>query len=608
MTRRRSWPPENPERMQEIIPPAPPVWLCLMATLGGLVVPAAAAVLTAVTVGAEINLHRASGMATLAVAVVAAALVAVLLMRGAWRLAELPGSGPADFLPYRWLRRRSTLRRAARIITDLERLPTGPSQEAVGMLLTLASLLAAADPYERRRPKRRAELCAQLSESLGLSRAEGETALLASYLMDLGLLGIPSTVLHERGPLGPEDSALVRMHPTVCSALLAPFLPPEMVAAVRGHHERVDGRGYPDGLAGDDIPLVSRLLAAVDTYDALISDRPYRRGRPPGEAFSELRAAAGPQLDPSIVETLIATEARSRGRGGLWLASLTDPFRRFEHFLRGSAVPAAAGVTALTVAALAWTGQLSASLAGTYVATSHPAVAADGPKPSPSPSPASPPKPPQAVVVAPPAPVSPVPPATHAAIAPWRPPVATHPATSAAAPPATKAAPTPASPAPGAPSNRVVVPSTTGAAPSPSPSPIPPPPASPTRAPSPSPSPSPIPPPPASAGPAATIIGISPSTSSSLRGGLTVSITGSGFMDTTAVMFGTRPATNVLVMSDDMMLVTVPRASAPGPVEVVVITPAGPSDTAGPVGTGDADDFTYQQSSGGGLLLPLLGG
>jgi HD-GYP domain-containing protein (c-di-GMP phosphodiesterase class II) len=142
----------------------------------------------------------------------------------------------------------------------------------------------------------------------------------AARFHDLGKLAVPPAVLRKEGPLAPEEWALLRLHPAVGECLLAPVCrDAEALAAVRHHHERWDGRGYPDGLGGKDIPLLARLLTVADVFDALASPRPYRNGGAMRveDALEFLRQHAGAIFDPALVPafTALVSPAAEPGPG-----------------------------------------------------------------------------------------------------------------------------------------------------------------------------------------------------------------------------------------------------------------------------------------------------
>lgn len=132
---------------------------------------------------------------------------------------------------------------------------------------------------------------------------------LTAELHDVGKLAIPDSILAKPGPLTEEEWTFVHRHTLIGERILASAPALSRVAAlVRATHERVDGFGYPDGLCGDEIPLVSRIVAACDAFHAMTEERPYRRALAPDDAEEELRRCAGTQFDLSVVEALV--EAR----------------------------------------------------------------------------------------------------------------------------------------------------------------------------------------------------------------------------------------------------------------------------------------------------------
>jgi HD-GYP domain-containing protein (c-di-GMP phosphodiesterase class II) len=150
------------------------------------------------------------------------------------------------------------------------------------------------------------ELTTRVSQRLGLTGDELGAVARAAQLHCVGKVGIPDTILNKPGPLTREEWEFVHQHTLVGERLLSssPSLRPVAVL-VRARHERWDGRGYPDGLAGDAIPLGSRIVAVCDAYGAMISERPYRLALSHEAACEELRAGAGTQFDPAVVEAFL---------------------------------------------------------------------------------------------------------------------------------------------------------------------------------------------------------------------------------------------------------------------------------------------------------------
>ena len=140
----------------------------------------------------------------------------------------------------------------------------------------------------------------------------------AAALHDIGKLEVPAAIIEKPGPLSAGEYAAVQAHAAAGAEMLA-GVDPELAAIVLHHHERFDGGGYPDGLAGEEIPLGARVIAVADTFDALTSPRPYRLARRRRRALAMLVAEAGTQLDPRVVE---AFRTRRLGFGTGWHASL----------------------------------------------------------------------------------------------------------------------------------------------------------------------------------------------------------------------------------------------------------------------------------------------
>ena len=134
-------------------------------------------------------------------------------------------------------------------------------------------------------------------------------------LHDVGKIGIPDHVLQKRGPLNVAEQQLMRTHTVLGEQLLVDvdLLHGDGLKVVRGHHERWDGHGYPDGLAGQEIPLAARIFALADTLDAITSDRPYREARSWQDAAAEIRLERGRQFDPDVVDAFCAYELTLRG-------------------------------------------------------------------------------------------------------------------------------------------------------------------------------------------------------------------------------------------------------------------------------------------------------
>ncbi|MBI2684583.1 MAG: diguanylate cyclase [Actinobacteria bacterium] len=172
----------------------------------------------------------------------------------------------------------------------------------------LARAVDARDASTQAHSERVAELAARLAKACGWSdECVGELNI-AGLVHDVGKIGIPDAVLLKPGALTAEEFEQIKAHSALGAEMLSGVLAPHQVAWVRGHHERVDGRGYPDGLVGDAIPEGARLLCVADCWDAMTADRPYRSGLSPDAALAECRSSAGTQFDPRFVEALIGLD------------------------------------------------------------------------------------------------------------------------------------------------------------------------------------------------------------------------------------------------------------------------------------------------------------
>jgi HD-GYP domain-containing protein (c-di-GMP phosphodiesterase class II) len=192
----------------------------------------------------------------------------------------------------------SSLHRAV-LVADLE-------QTFTTTLTALMSTVEAKDAYTASHEQQVAELAERVALRLGTSSSRARDVRYAALLHDVGKVAVPSEILLKPGPLTDEEWVKMHRHAAVGGELvgrIAAFA--HLAPAVRASHERWDGGGYPDGLAGDAIPLAARIIAACDTYDAIVTERPYRPARSSAEALAELERVAGSQLDERVVEALV---------------------------------------------------------------------------------------------------------------------------------------------------------------------------------------------------------------------------------------------------------------------------------------------------------------
>jgi putative nucleotidyltransferase with HDIG domain len=179
----------------------------------------------------------------------------------------------------------------------------------VGTVLALANAVDAKDTYTGGHSARLAELALAVGHQLGIKNGFLEDLRWGAMLHDIGKIGVPDQILRKPSPLTQEEWVIVRQHPVIGAQILAPV--PKLAAAariVRCHHEWYNGRGYPDGLAAEAIPLGGRILAVVDAYGAMTDERTYRGSRSHEEAIAELCKCSGAQFDPSIVNAFLAAK------------------------------------------------------------------------------------------------------------------------------------------------------------------------------------------------------------------------------------------------------------------------------------------------------------
>jgi HD-GYP domain-containing protein (c-di-GMP phosphodiesterase class II) len=188
-------------------------------------------------------------------------------------------------------------------LAELRRLAHGPDRAArFRAAASLAKAVDARDTYTGSHSTRVAELGAWIAAHLGLDAEQVELTRLAGSLHDLGKLAIPEEILRKPGPLTPPERLVLERHPQIGHRMLDSLGVDPVADWVLHHHERWDGAGYPDGLAGEEIPLGARIIFVADAYDAMTSDRAYRGRLTPQEAVLELERCAGTQFDPHIVD------------------------------------------------------------------------------------------------------------------------------------------------------------------------------------------------------------------------------------------------------------------------------------------------------------------
>jgi putative two-component system response regulator len=184
---------------------------------------------------------------------------------------------------------------------------------SVATLQALVAVIEARDPWFAGHSLRVAQLAASIAAETGRTDEEIEQVRQAGLLHDIGMISVPEGLLSKEGPLTAEEFEQIKCHVIVGSLILAPLPHLSVVGAfVRGHHERWDGKGYPDGLAGETIPWGARLIGAAEMYDALASARPYREQLTPELAVERMRGLIGTVLAPEVHRALAAVVDRGK--------------------------------------------------------------------------------------------------------------------------------------------------------------------------------------------------------------------------------------------------------------------------------------------------------
>lgn len=192
---------------------------------------------------------------------------------------------------------------AAEAWVDSDQRRSGASEPLQAVLRAARRVLEAKDPYTLEHSRRVSRQAAALARRLGFPPATRREIAIAGQLHDIGKVAVPDALLQRAGPLTEAEHRRVLQHTVLGEAILEPVLPRRglILSVVRSHHERVDGRGFPDGLKGEEIPLAARVVAVADAYDAMTSSRPYRGALSHEEAVAELRREAGRQFDAACV-------------------------------------------------------------------------------------------------------------------------------------------------------------------------------------------------------------------------------------------------------------------------------------------------------------------
>jgi hypothetical protein len=283
-----------------------------------------------------------------------------------------------ELMAWGWLRRWRIERRLANAINLLGLKQGGAPRRAdiaklapqrqARLLEDLAEALEARDPYTHGHSRRVARHASMIARRMGLPRREVTKVRSAAAVHDVGKLETPIEVLHKAAPLTDEEFETIKLHSVHGARLVRPVFGEELAAIVEHHHERLDGTGYPEGLAGDSIPLGARIIAVADTFDAITSTRPYRSAKPHKLALDVLRREAGNQLDPAAVKAFCDAYSGFRPLA-IW-AGISNVPQRLVYPLIGQAGSAGGAASAAKVMAAT---AATAAVGGAAVA--HPDLA-----------------------------------------------------------------------------------------------------------------------------------------------------------------------------------------------------------------------------------------
>lgn len=176
----------------------------------------------------------------------------------------------------------------------------------LGIVKSLAAAIDAKDTYTNGHSVRVAEYSAEIARRAGYDVSALQRIYITGLLHDVGKIGIPDAIINKNGKLDDEEYAIIKTHPEKGAAILSNIQDmPELSIGARWHHERFDGRGYPEGLMGEDIPEMARIIAIADAYDAMTSNRSYRRSLPQEVVRAEIEKGKGTQFDPIFAEIML---------------------------------------------------------------------------------------------------------------------------------------------------------------------------------------------------------------------------------------------------------------------------------------------------------------
>jgi putative nucleotidyltransferase with HDIG domain len=180
-------------------------------------------------------------------------------------------------------------------------------QSLMASLMSLVSAIEAKDSYTQQHSSRVTQYSLKIARKIGCGYDDIQRLESIGPIHDIGKIGINDTILNKPGKLSYEEFEQIKNHPIIGANIVSPLgLDPQEQAIIRNHHERWDGNGYPDGLGGKDIPSLSRILSVADAFDAMNSNRSYRKALPVSTCLKELKINSGSQFDPEVVEAALA--------------------------------------------------------------------------------------------------------------------------------------------------------------------------------------------------------------------------------------------------------------------------------------------------------------
>src|SRR3954471_6252097 len=316
-------------------------------------------VLPAVLAGALGALGVISGVLAGVALSAVLALAATSLGSAYWRRRARGDVLFSDLLLWGWLRRGRMERRLGRADELLDRAGTADAAQKAEILRDLGVALDAQDPYLDGHSRRVARYAAMTARRLKLPHEQADRVRTAAMIHDIGKLRIPKVIVSKPGRLTDDEFELMKQHAAEGGRMVECLGDPALTAAVRSHHERWDGGGYPDGLSAERIPLEARIISVVDTFDAIASQRFYRAAKPHAKVLRIIEEESGRQFDPEAARAFISCYSDRRG-AAMWAAIASVPRQLAERLsirpgeiagLMGAAVTASVIVVAGAMAA-----------------------------------------------------------------------------------------------------------------------------------------------------------------------------------------------------------------------------------------------------------------